>query len=94
MATKRAEYNFAICSNTVSETVGVSVFYRSGPCEVCHTYPRHARGVEMVDGACHVLDLVPKGRGEDGLRYPMEGVGGMIDIELGAAPASRGPQRR
>lgn len=74
LAAGRAYYNFAICSNTVSEMVGVSVFYRSGPGEVYHTYSCYARGVEMVNGAYHFLDLVPKGRDEDGLRYPMEWV--------------------
>jgi predicted dithiol-disulfide oxidoreductase (DUF899 family) len=58
----------------MSEMVGVSVFYRSGPGEVCQTYSCYARGVEMVNGAYHFLDLVPKGRDEDGLRYPMEWV--------------------
>lgn len=74
LAAGRAYYNFAICSNTVSEMVGVSVFYRSGPGEVYRTYSCYARGVEMVTGAYHFLDLVPKGRDEDGLRYPMEWV--------------------
>lgn len=74
LAAGRAYYNFAICSNTVSEMVGVSVFYRSGPGEVYHTYSCYARGVEMVNGAYHFLDLVPKGRDEDGLRHPMEWV--------------------
>ncbi|WP_439604025.1 DUF899 domain-containing protein [Shinella sp.] len=73
-AAGRAYYNFEICSNTMSEMGGVSVFYRSGPGEVYHTYSCYARGVEMVNGAYHFLDLVPKGRDEDGLRYPMEWV--------------------
>lgn len=73
-AAGRATYNFAIRANTMSEMVGVSVFYRSGPGEVYHTYSCYARGVEMVNGAYHFLDLVPKGRDEDGLRYPMEWV--------------------
>ncbi len=71
-AAGRTYYNFEICSNTMSEMVGVSVFYRSGPGEVYHTYSCYARGVEMVNGAYHFLDLVPKGRDEDGLLYPME----------------------
>lgn len=70
----RAYYNFEIRSNTMSEMVGVSVFYRSGPGEVYHTYSCYSRGVEMVNGAYHFLDLVPKGRDEDSLRYPMQWV--------------------
>lgn len=53
---------------------GVSVFYRSGPGEVHHTHSCYARGVEMVNGAYHFLDLVPKGRDEDGPRYPVQWV--------------------
>ncbi|WP_439616413.1 DUF899 domain-containing protein [Shinella sp.] len=74
LAVGRATYNFAIRPVTVSEMVGVSVFYRSGPGEVYHTYSCYARGVEMLNGAYHYLDLVPKGRDEGGLRYPMEWV--------------------
>ncbi|MGJ7041202.1 putative dithiol-disulfide oxidoreductase (DUF899 family) [Shinella sp. BE166] len=74
LASGRAVYNFAIRPVTVSEMVGVSVFYRSGPGEVYHTYSCYARGVEMLNGAYHFLDLVPKGRDEGGLRYPMEWV--------------------
>ncbi|WP_439624616.1 DUF899 domain-containing protein [Shinella sp.] len=74
LASGRAVYNFAIRPVTVSEMVGVSVFYRSGPGEVYHTYSCYARGVEMLNGAYHFLDLMPKGRDEGGLRYPMEWV--------------------
>jgi predicted dithiol-disulfide oxidoreductase (DUF899 family) len=74
LAAGRAYYNFEIRPNTMSELVGVSVFYRSGPGEVYHTYSCYARGVEMVNGAYHFLDLVPKGRDEDGLRFSMEWV--------------------
>jgi predicted dithiol-disulfide oxidoreductase (DUF899 family) len=74
IAAGRAYYNFEIRQNGVSEMVGVSVFYRSGPGEVYHTYSCYGRGVEMVNGAYHYLDLVPKGRDEDGFRFPMEWV--------------------
>ena len=74
IAAGRTFYNFENRPNTMSEMVGVSVFYRSGPGEVYHTYSCYGRGVEMVNSAYHFLDLVPKGRDEDGLRYPMEWV--------------------
>jgi predicted dithiol-disulfide oxidoreductase (DUF899 family) len=38
----------------------------------CHTYSTYARGVDMLNGAYHYLDLVPKGRDEGGLKYGME----------------------
>jgi predicted dithiol-disulfide oxidoreductase (DUF899 family) len=37
-----------------------------------HTYSTYARGLDMMNGAYHYLDLVPKGRDEVGLKYPME----------------------
>jgi len=33
---------------------------------VFHTYSAYARGNDMVNTAYHYLDLVPKGRDEDG----------------------------
>ena len=29
-----------------------------------HTYSTYARGIDMVNGTYHVLDLVPRGRDE------------------------------
>ena len=42
--------------------------------EVFHTYSCHGRGIDMVNGAYQFLDLVPKGRDEDGLEFSMEWV--------------------
>ena len=67
-----AIYNFSLGPQKMSELVGLSVFYRSGEGAVYHTYSCYSRGVEMVNGAYHFLDLVPKGRDEDGLSYGME----------------------
>jgi predicted dithiol-disulfide oxidoreductase (DUF899 family) len=58
----------------VSFTPAISVFYKDDKGEVFHTYSCHKRGIEMVNGAYHFLDLVPKGRDEDGLKFPMEWV--------------------
>ena len=58
----------------VSFTPAISVFYKDEKGEVFHTYSCHKRGIEMVNGAYHFLDLVPKGRDEDGLKFPMEWV--------------------
>ncbi len=50
------------------ETVGISVFYmdkfKKG--DVFHTYSTYSRGVDMLNGAYHYLDLTPKGRDEAG----------------------------
>ncbi|WP_454853536.1 DUF899 domain-containing protein [Rhizobium binxianense] len=74
LAEGKAYYNYAVRPNTDSEQVGISVFHRNEKDEVFHTYSCYQRGVEMVNGAYHFLDLVPKGRDEDGLRFTMEWV--------------------
>ena len=48
--------------------------YWSDESEVFHTYSCYSRGVDMLNGAYHYLDLVPKGRDEDGLKFSMEWV--------------------
>jgi predicted dithiol-disulfide oxidoreductase (DUF899 family) len=53
-----------------TETVGVSVFYRDESGEVFHTYSTYSRGVDMVNGAYHYLDMLPKGRDEAGHDNP------------------------
>lgn len=74
LAKGEACYNYKVQPSTVSEQVGISVFYRSDEDEVFHTYSCYSRGIEMLNAAYHFLDLVPKGRDEDGLNYPMEWV--------------------
>lgn len=74
LAKGEANYNYQLQPSTVPEQVGVSVFYRSDEDEVFHTYSCYSRGIEMLNAAYHFLDLVPKGRDEDGLNYPMEWV--------------------
>lgn len=44
---------------------GLSVFYRNDKGEIFHTYSTYARGLDMLVGAYHYLDLTPKGRNED-----------------------------
>jgi len=57
--------------NTVSDQVGISVFARDERGEMFHTYSCYSRGVDMLNGAYHYLDLVPKGRDEDDLKFSM-----------------------
>jgi len=49
----------------------ISVFYRDGDGAIYHTYSCYARGIEMFNAGYHYLDIVPKGRDEEGLSYPM-----------------------
>ncbi|HTF32817.1 MAG TPA: thioredoxin family protein [Myxococcota bacterium] len=53
------------------EAPGISVFYQDPHGDVFHTYSCYARGLDMMNGAYHYLDLVPKGRDEKGLPHPM-----------------------
>ena len=69
----QAYYNYATGSFPVAEAPGMSVFSRdpeSGA--IYHTYSCYARGLDMLNGAYHLLDLVPRGRDEGGLSYTME----------------------
>jgi predicted dithiol-disulfide oxidoreductase (DUF899 family) len=64
-------YNFEQrASQTEGEAPGLSVFYRNEAGEIFHTYSAYARGLEILDGAYHFIDLVPKGRDEAGLQFP------------------------
>jgi predicted dithiol-disulfide oxidoreductase (DUF899 family) len=52
------------------EREGLSVFSKDEGGAVFHTYSCYARGIDMMNVAYHYLDLVPKGRDEDGLKSP------------------------
>ncbi len=64
-------YNFRIGKFTSEELPGISVFYKNEQGDVFHTYSCYARGLDMLNGAYHYIDLVPKGRDEDALPYSM-----------------------
>jgi len=74
IAEGKAYTNYAVRQNMMSELVGISVFYKDERGDIFHTYSCYSRGVDMLNGAYHYLDLVPKGRDEDGLNYTMEWV--------------------
>lgn len=67
-------YNYRWAKSSGTERPGISVFYRDRYGTIYHTYSTYARGLDMVNGAYHLLDLAPKGRDEAGLSYPMEWV--------------------
>lgn len=39
--------------------------------EIFHNYSCYQRGLDMLNGAYHLMDLVPKGRDEDELPFTM-----------------------
>ena len=74
VAEGKAYYNYEVRPIGASDEQGISIFYKDEGGEVFHTYSCHGRGIDMVNGAYHFLELVPKGRDEDGLEFSMEWV--------------------
>ncbi len=65
-------YNYRIGKFPSEDAPGISVFYKDEKGNIFHTYSCYSRGLDMLNGAYHYLDLVPKGRDEAGLSYSME----------------------
>ena len=57
-------YNYQMQEPFSDQMHGASAFYKDGDA-VYHTYSTYARGVDMLNGAYHYLDLTAKGRDED-----------------------------
>jgi predicted dithiol-disulfide oxidoreductase (DUF899 family) len=68
---KTAVYNYTAGGFGSSEAPGISVFARGEDGQIFHTYSCYARGLDMLNGAYQLLDIVPKGRDEQGLPHPM-----------------------
>jgi predicted dithiol-disulfide oxidoreductase (DUF899 family) len=66
VAERKADYNYTIQDPGISEREGLSVFAKDAAGRIFHTYSAYARGLDMVNVAYHYLDLVPKGRDEEG----------------------------
>jgi predicted dithiol-disulfide oxidoreductase (DUF899 family) len=66
----RAVYNYAPGLKGPADREGISVFYKDPSGTIFHTYSCYARGIDMMNGTYQFLDLVPKGRDEDGLKSP------------------------
>jgi predicted dithiol-disulfide oxidoreductase (DUF899 family) len=71
VARGEAVYNYAPNKTSMSELPGISVFCKAPDETIFHTYSCYARGLDMLNVAYHYLDLVPKGRDEEGLSRPM-----------------------
>jgi predicted dithiol-disulfide oxidoreductase (DUF899 family) len=81
IAKGEAIYNYELASRTLpsqyaraSEHAGMSVFYKNSDGEIFHTYSAYARGLDTLNGAYRWLDLMPKGRNEEGLPHTMSWV--------------------
>jgi predicted dithiol-disulfide oxidoreductase (DUF899 family) len=77
----KAEYNYAKLADfaqrygmretELSDLPGVSVFYKDKDGNIYHTYSVYERGIDILNTAYNYLDLVPKGRDEAELEWPM-----------------------
>jgi predicted dithiol-disulfide oxidoreductase (DUF899 family) len=71
MAAGKVSYNYGPLQFPSEEAPGASVFYKNETGEIFHTYSTYARGLDILVGAYNYLDLAPKGRDEDGLKFTM-----------------------
>jgi predicted dithiol-disulfide oxidoreductase (DUF899 family) len=71
MASGKVYYNYGLNGFASEEAPGASVFVKDKSGEVFHTYSTYARGLDILIGAYNYLDLVPKGRDEEGLPHGM-----------------------
>ena len=74
LAKGKVYYNYGLVGFGATEAPGLSVFYKDAAGRIFHTYSSYARGLDMLVGAYSFLDLVPKGRDEDGLAFSMSWV--------------------
>ena len=59
-------YNYGTIVPGRPDREGLSVFFRDDSGAVFHTYSAYARGIDLVNTAYNYLDLVPRGRDEEG----------------------------
>jgi predicted dithiol-disulfide oxidoreductase (DUF899 family) len=65
------DYNYGKSGFPSEEAPGISVFAKDASGAIFHTYSTYARGGEPLIAAYALLDMVPKGRDEAGLPWPM-----------------------
>jgi predicted dithiol-disulfide oxidoreductase (DUF899 family) len=71
IAKGKVYYNYDMREFPSEEAPGISVFTKDGTGDIFHTYSGYARGLDILVGAYNFLDLLPKGRDEDGLDFTM-----------------------
>jgi Uncharacterized protein conserved in bacteria len=62
-------YNYENTAMNFEDREGASVFYKEESGAIYHTYSAYGRGIDLVNTAYNYLDLVPKGRDEEGLKF-------------------------
>ncbi|HBG99380.1 MAG: DUF899 domain-containing protein [Rhodobacteraceae bacterium] len=71
VASGTATYNYRASGFPSTEAPGLSVFQKDPDGTIHHTYSAFGRGLDGLNAAYQMLDLVPKGRDEAALPYPM-----------------------
>jgi predicted dithiol-disulfide oxidoreductase (DUF899 family) len=66
VSAKKADYNFKVQDPFDTEREGLTVFSKDAAGAIFRTYSAYARGIDMINTAYNILDLVPKGRDEGG----------------------------
>jgi predicted dithiol-disulfide oxidoreductase (DUF899 family) len=66
--------NYGTVRFTIEDIPAISVFSKDQGGGLYHTYSTYSRGLDMFNGAYHYLDIVPKGRDEEKLKYHMDWV--------------------
>lgn len=74
LASGSAVHNYEKYQDSMPDKPGFSVFFKDGAGDIFHTYSTYARGIDPMNVAFQLLDLVPKGRDETGLPQPMSWV--------------------
>jgi predicted dithiol-disulfide oxidoreductase (DUF899 family) len=59
-------YNFGTIAPGLADREGMSVFAKDEDGRLFRTYSTYARGIDMLNAAYNYIDLVPKGRDEEG----------------------------
>jgi predicted dithiol-disulfide oxidoreductase (DUF899 family) len=70
-AAGEVEYNYGHTKSPSQEMPGFSAFLKDSSGEVFHTYSSYARGLDILVGTYNFLDMMPKGRDEEGLKHTM-----------------------
>jgi predicted dithiol-disulfide oxidoreductase (DUF899 family) len=71
LATGKVRYNYTEKEFPSTDGPGMSVFRKEADGRIFHTYSTYERGVERLMTTYGLLDLMPKGRDEDGLPFTM-----------------------
>jgi predicted dithiol-disulfide oxidoreductase (DUF899 family) len=74
IASKEKLYNYGTRAFNGEDAPGISVFAKDASGKIFHTYSCYSRGLDMLNGAYHLLDLTPKGRDETNLSHAMSWV--------------------